>query len=83
MMQHLYHQCGTVSWQVFNGNFEERNINKQRFLLEKSLKRQLKKLDLVWIRYKMDLKQIHCSDVLHGIISGQHVLKIFSFYIIF
>jgi hypothetical protein len=38
MVQRLYHQYGTVSWQGFNGKFEERNIKKQRILLEKSLK---------------------------------------------
>jgi hypothetical protein len=82
MIQRLYHQYDTVYWQVFNGKFEERNINKQRFLLEKSLKRQLKNLGLVWIRYKMDHEQIHCNDVLHSGISEQHVLKTFTLYII-
>jgi len=52
------------------------------FLLEKSLKQQLKNLGLVWIRYKMDLEQIHCNDVLHGSISEQHVLRTFTCYII-
>jgi len=80
MIQHLHHQYGTVSWQVFNGKFEERNFDKQRILLEKSVKRQLKNLGLVWIRCKTDLKQIHCNDVLHGSISEQHVLKTFIFY---
>jgi hypothetical protein len=69
--------------QKVNGKYEERNINKKRFLLGKSLKRQLKNIDLVLIRYKMDLKQIHCSNVFHGTISGQHVLKIFPVYVIF
>ena len=80
MMQHLYHQYGTVSWQVFNGKFEERNINKQRILFENSLKRQIKDLGLVWITYKTSLEQIHCNSVLDGSKSEQHVLTAFTFH---
>jgi hypothetical protein len=43
MIQHLHQQYGTFTWQVFNDKYEQHSLNKQMFLLEKSLKRQLKK----------------------------------------